>query len=260
MPPADVLAAWGVDDPVPLAGGQGSTFLCGALVLKPVLDDAETTWLASALGTLPHRADLRIIRPVPARAGQWVVAGWSAWEHLDGEHQAGRWRDVLQIADRFHRAVGKVKWSEALNRTHPWARGDAFAWSDYDISIPAALMDLVTELRGRERHVELPSQLIHGDLTNNVLFHDELPPAVIDVSPFWRPARYAKAIVVADMIGWFGVGDEALEPLADPEGVQLLTRAILFRLGSAVLLFPDDPGRLGAEVDAYRRLVTMLPT
>lgn len=144
-------------------------------------------------------------------------------------------------------------------RTHPWARGDAFAWSDYEIRIPPALTDLVTELRGRERPVELPSQLIHGDLHQQRPLHDELPPAVIDLSPFWRPARYAKAIVVADMIAWFGVGDEALESLADSQGVQLLTRAILFRIGSAVLLFADDPDRLDAEVDAYRRLVAMLP-
>ncbi len=61
------------------------------------------------------------------------------------------------------------------------------------------------------------------------------------------------------MIAWFGVGDEALESLADSQGVQLLTRAILFRIGSAVLLFADDPDRLDAEVDAYRRLVAMLP-
>ncbi len=166
---------------------------------------------------------------------------------------------MLQIADRFHGAVGNVEWARALNRMHPWARGDAFAWSDYEIRVPPTMADLVAELRDRERSVELPSQLIHGDLTNNVLFHDELPPAVIDISPFWRPARYAKAVAVADVIAWFGVGDEALESLADPEGVQLLTRAILFRLGSAVLLFPDDPDRLDAEVDAYHRLVAMLP-
>lgn len=188
--------------------------------------------------------------------GSWLVG----LEHLDGEHRAGRWQEVLHVTDMFHSALRNVAWSDALNRSHPWALGDAFAWSERCIAIPAALMDLVMELRGRARRVELPSQLIHSDLSNNVLFHDELSPAVIDISPQWRPARYAKAIVVADMIGWFGAGCEALEPLADPEGVQLLIRAVLFGIGAAVLLFPDDPGRLEAEVDTYRRIVTMLPT
>ena len=31
------------------------------------------------------------------------------------------------------------------------------------------------------------SQLIHGDLTENILFAEGLSPAVIDFSPYWRP-------------------------------------------------------------------------
>ncbi len=32
------------------------------------------------------------------------------------------------------------------------------------------------------------AQLVHRDLTGNVLFHPPLPPLVIDLSPYWlRP-------------------------------------------------------------------------
>ena len=71
----------------------------------------------------------------------------------------------------------------------------------------------------------LPHQLVHGDLLGNVLYDDSLPPAVIDVSPAWRPARYADAIVVIDALGWSDASPDVLEPLADDEGLQLLVRA-----------------------------------
>lgn len=43
-----------------------------------------------------------------------------------------------------------------------------------------------------------PSQLVHGDLSGNVLFAEGLAPAIIDFSPYWRPTSYADAIVVID--------------------------------------------------------------
>jgi hypothetical protein len=46
--------------------------------------------------------------------------------------------------------------------------------------------------------------LIHGDLTGNVLFHDELPPAIIDFTPYWRPLEFQSAVVVADALVWEG--------------------------------------------------------
>jgi hypothetical protein len=100
--------------------------------------------------------------------------------------------------------------------------------------------------------------LVHGDLLHNVMFDDDLPPAVIDVSPYWRPARYADAIIIADAIGWSGAPVDAIEPLSDPEGIQLLIRATLFRLGSAVVLCEHDPPRLNAELGAYEQIASAL--
>ena len=73
-------------------------------------------------------------------------------------------------------------------------------------------------------------QLVHGDLGGNVLLHDSLPPAVIDVSPYWRPTGYADAIVVADAVAWEGAGDDLVERLLRRQGEQLLLRAVLFRV------------------------------
>ena len=56
----------------------------------------------------------------------------------------------------------------------------------------------------RPSPVTAPSQLIHGDLSGNVLFHAELPPAIIDFAACWRPVAFASAIVVADALVWEG--------------------------------------------------------
>jgi hypothetical protein len=45
---------------------------------------------------------------------------------------------------------------------------------------------------------DLP-QLVHGDLTDNVLFHDELSPG-IDFVPYWHPTEYAIAIIATDAV------------------------------------------------------------
>lgn len=107
--------------------------------------------------------------------------------------------------------------------------------------------------------MEDPScQLVHGDLGGNILFHPQLPPAVIDVSPFWRPKRYADAIVVADAIAWAGADLRSLEPVCDPVGVQMTLRAVLFRLGAAAIIFHGHDERLGVEVAAYQPIARAL--
>lgn len=254
-----MLTAWGLAHAEPLDGGQGTSWRGGDTVLKPVLDEREATWVASVLHDLQVPDDLRVIRPAAAVDGRWVVDGWSAWHWLDGEHDPSRWREVLDIADRFGECAATVGRSPALERTHAWAVGDAFAWDERMLDVPPSMRSITDELEGRRTSLDLPSQLVHGDLCNNVLFHPELPPAVIDVSPFWRPARYSAAIVAADLVGWFGGTRETLDRFGDPVGAQLLVRATLFRLGSAIVLCADAPDRLAAETAAYARLLAMLP-
>jgi uncharacterized protein (TIGR02569 family) len=257
-PSPEVLAAWSVREQRSLAGGQGTAIATGDLVLKPVEDEREAAWLADVLDALPHRDDLRVLRPVRAGDGRWVVDGWSAFEHLDGAERAGDWRSALDVSDRFHELVGAVPWSPALELDHAWAVGDAFAWDERALPVPAAVGDIAERLLAHRAPIEEPFQLVHGDLCNNILFHDRLPPAVIDISPYWRPKRYADAIVVIDSIGWFGAGPEAIDGFGDDVGRQHLVRATLFRLGAEILLVDGDDGRLAAGAGAYERILAVL--
>jgi hypothetical protein len=106
---------------------------------------------------------------------------------------------------------------------------------------------VVAPLLASRRSVDLPRQVVHADLGGNVLFHPALAPGVIDISPFWRPAAYADAIVVADAVAWHGAGDDLVEHLLTQQGDQLLLRAVLFRVAT-------DP----AEVVPYGKLISLL--
>jgi uncharacterized protein (TIGR02569 family) len=244
-PPRSVLDAWAVTDPQPLAGGRGEAFRAGDVVLKPAGEPVPSAWLAATLAGLDVDDGVRVVRPVRSVTGRWVVDGWAAWRWLEGEHRPGRWEAVLATSERFHRAVAGVGWSRAMVASHRWAVADRVAWGERSVELPHRVRPLVA----RRRPVELPCQLIHGDLGGNVLFHDLLPPAVIDVSPYWRPAGYADAIVVADAVAWEGAGDELVERLLRRQGDQLLLRAVLFRVAV------DH-----RDVDAFGRVVELLET
>ncbi len=259
LPPSlEVCAAFDGGEVRQLPGGQGTTFTNGEVVLKPVLDEREAEWLAAVLDALPRLDDLRVIRPVAAVDGRWVVDGWAAYEHLEGSERAGDWQAALDVSHRFHTLVASVPWSPVLDRDHAWAIGDAFAWGERELSVPARFGSAFGRLRSQREPVDETSQLIHGDLGNNILFHDELPPAVIDVSPFWRPTQYADAITVIDSIAWFGAAGDALVPFSNPVGRQFLIRAVFFRLGAALVLAGEDEDRLLSEVAAYEGLLDSL--
>ena len=132
------------------------------------------------------------------------------------------------MSARFYQAVAAVRWSPAVVASHRWAVADRVAWGEADADLPA----LVEPLLARQRPVDLPCQLVHGDLGGNVLFADSQPPAVIDVSPYWRPAGYADAIVVADAVAWAGADHNLVERLLSQQGEQLLLRAVLFRVAT----------------------------
>ena len=76
------------------------------------------------------------------------------------------------------------------------------------------------------------AQLIHADMAGNVLFDSNSgePPAIIDLTLYWRPARYAEAIIVADGLTWHGKGTELIQFYGvDELGKQMLVRALYWR-------------------------------
>ena len=232
-PPPGVLVAFQLPDgsAVPLNGGQGRAWRVGNTVLKPAdLSAQELEWQAEILPRL-HCPEVRLAAPLRATDGSLIVQGWTAWPLLSGQHEPARWLEIIHAGETFHRATALLNKPDFLRgRNHRWAQADRMAWGEQPLLEGPYTLE-TAELLGYLKPVTAPNQLIHGDLTGNVLLSQEYPPAIIDLSLYWRPADYGTAIVVADAMIWQGADDHLLRQVATgrPEFVQCFLRALLFR-------------------------------
>ena len=289
-PSPAVLASFGASAgvaPVPLPGGQGTAWRAGELVLKPAGDPRVAHWTAGLYLSLSGGQDPGFRVPRPLRtvagndaAGDWIAAGpgpgastetsaetWVAWQWLPGEpaNWAGRsplWPRLIAASRAFHAALaGRAAPPWLGTDGSPWTTGDQVAWGERDpgsvlADAPEPLAGQLRSLLAALRPVRLPAQLIHGDLGGNVLFADGEPPAVIDFSPYWRPAGLALAVAAVDALMWSGADPAILGQLAIQAGYgtadfsQLLARALVYRLVTEVIFRRGDPAGLGAAARA----------
>jgi uncharacterized protein (TIGR02569 family) len=271
-PGPEVLASFGASaDPVSLPGGDGTAWRAGEVVLKPAGDPRVARWTADlyrgldSLGPLTARRDpgFRVPRPLGTAAGDWVAGdpvtgAWVAWQWLSGEPAdwAGVspfWPRLIAASQAFHAALAGRPAPPWLGQDgSQWTVGDQVAWGERDpgsvlAAAPGPLGRQLRSLLAALQPVRLPAQLIHGDLGGNVLFADGEPPAVIDFSPYWRPAGLALAVAAVDALTWSGADPAILDELAGqlelsrPEWGQLLARAHVGRLVTEVVFRRGDP-------------------
>ena len=244
-PASSVLEAFGISGTlVSLDGGRGTSWRAGDAVFKPLDRSVESlAWQAEVFSSL-SRDGFRVSTPLRAADGSFVVEGWSAGEALDGRHEKGRWPEIIAVGERFHAAMSGVPRPDFISGyTDPWAIGDRVAWGELPASDFAHVKHL-TRLASALKPVEAKSQLIHGDLTGNVLFDERLPPAIIDLAPYWRPPAYASAIIVGDALVWEGADETILDAVAHIEDFnQHLLRALIYRAVTDRLFRLDEPIR-----------------
>lgn len=249
----------------PLGGGQGRSWSAGRLVLKPVDDVIEAEWVGDVLSSLMENG-FRINRPVRSDGGTWTVDGWSAWEKLAGEHdRSDRWSEILQAADALNAALtGLARPAFLAERTHAWAVADRVAWEEQPLVVVHDLLrPLAERLYAHVRPDDNPSQVIHGDLTGNVLLAPGLPPGVIDFTPYWRPPRFSSAVVVVDALLWHAAAPSLIAALPGADRTSVLARAALFRLiasdRSAVTMEPGvADARVRAAASDHSRVLELL--
>ncbi|WP_420037673.1 aminoglycoside phosphotransferase [Streptomyces sp. cg28] len=267
VPPLVVLDAFGVTgSAVPLTGGQGRSVLVGGYVFKPAEGaDDELEWATALFENLVPRGGFRVPPPLRAADGRCAVDGWTASTFVTGRAgPQGRWGDVLNAGRAFHAALRGVAQPDFLDRrTHPWAVADRVAWGEREAHVVDDLAAPLSTLLDLRRPVDQSAaQLVHGDLTGNVLLAPGRVPAVIDFSPYWRPPLFAEAVVVADGLLWFGLPPGLLAAHEHPDWPQMLVRAIVFRLvahsesvrprGRAA---PGEAERFVRAADAVARVV-----
>ena len=267
-PPPAVLAAYGVTGPpMRLTGGQGTSFRAGDLVLKPHTDPELAQWWFNVTATI-DTDDIVVPPPIPDRHGRLAVNSWSATRWVPGDPvdpsdtTTEPWLAVLNAARTLHQVLAGQLRPEFLSRRHDrWAVADRTAWGEGSQPLGPRTRELIAVATPLLIDEQLPAQLIHGDLSGNVLLDPTGPPAVIDIAPYWRPALYADAIVVIDALLWWDT-DPTLIDVAHPTGIDdeiwisLLTRAWMFRL-----LAYDESTRTPSpvvthELDKYRNVLT----
>ena len=246
-----VAAAFGLrGEPLPLSGGQRTAWRFGDAVLKPLdTEPAFLQWQERLLRRLDGRDDFRVAPPLRSVAGELVVGGWTAWRFEPGCHRRARWPEIIRLAGQFADAVTDVPRPALLDqRQDRWAIGDRVAWAELawqDVIAPTGPpVNHLATLAAACRPIRARSQLIHGDLTGNVLFADGRPPLILDISPYWRPVAFSAAIVVADALVFEGAEASLVGQLSDdPDAAQYLLRALMFRAVVDRLARPDEPLR-----------------
>lgn len=250
-PPPHVCATFGLRDrePVPLGAEWEVGWRLGDVVLSPVVDAGRAAWSARVRETLVVEG-VRLARPVRSTDGRYVVSGWRADTFVEGEPES-RHDEVVSLSGRLHAATAQLDRPRFLAHAPaaPYQGGDLFLAADHSAwdaqptrvlraQIPedptqGALrsLELIGQLGTLRRQVSSPNQLVHGDLFGTVLFSGNLAPAITDITPYWRPAGWAAAVVVVDSLAWGGADDGLIGRWEDiPEWPQMLLRALMFRL------------------------------
>ena len=228
-----MLQAFGVEKPARrLRGGQGSSWVADGLVFKADGGPVHQ-WLGRSLDDVVTDG-VRLSLPVPARDGAWVRRGWAATQWVEGGEPdysaASTWIEIIEAGRAFHRAVAHLARPDCLDtRTDRWAIADRAVWGESRIHFLPELVDLAGRLEAALEPMGEP-QIVHADLTRNVLFAPALAPAVIDISPYWRPPAYAEGVVVADALCWHGASAALLEQTGVSGAA--VARALLFRMAT----------------------------
>ncbi len=230
QPPESVLEAFAVSGvAVKLEGGQGSTYRVGDTVLKPAFGVEEAEWVADVYATI-KQTGFRVPLPLVSSAGRWVFEGWTAWEYLEGSTLLGeRYDERISASQAFHKALADCPRPAFLDdRDDPWSQADRIVWENAEWQPHQRVAEVYEHLQSCVRPLTLHQQIIHGDISGNMLYKAGEPLAVIDFSPYWRPAAYAEALFCVDAVLWERAPWSLVTPT--PTFLQLTVRAALRRL------------------------------
>ncbi|HEY0736546.1 MAG TPA: phosphotransferase [Herpetosiphonaceae bacterium] len=247
------LERWFVlDGPVArLPGGEGRTYRAGDVIYRRDANAEENAFIVELYRSIEQRG-FRVPLPLRSTSGAWTTAeGWTAWTFVSGQPATiADLEQVIPAIQSFHRVLARVARPAYLDRRDsPYDRADRLAWSDAP-EVDDRFAALIAPLMQRKRALpDLGCQLIHGDLNEqNILVAPGQPPALIDMTPYWRPAPFALAVLAF----WIGPyrGDAAVLRLFAqiPAFDQMLIRMAL-----RTIFVSQEFARLGAEIGDVER-------
>lgn len=259
-PQKDILEAFHLSGkPTLLSGGQRTTWLVKDAILKPIEDEIVTNYVADIMRSIAEDG-FRVARPLQAMNGSWIYKGWCAYKRIEGEHAKDRWEEKIAICKAFHKALSQYPHPDFFDKgTDRYTIADKIAWQELPLSAHQKVMSILQKLASLIRPINAQNQLIHGDFTGNILFQKGVLPGVIDFSPYWRPANYAIAIMVADAIVWEGADESIFALVSDiPDIYQLIVRAEIGRIIQVDRLFEKEGIDKRGEAEDHIKLIDIL--
>lgn len=255
MIPLEVLDAfWLPHTAVPLPGGQGNSWRVWDFVLKPHEESYE--WISLMVNQLKP-VDFRVSYHHKSLLGSFTYKGWWCTQFLEGNEVTGRIQEKYAVARSLHDLFAAIEKPRNWHPSDsPWSRAHEVVWGERELpqNIHPQIYRSIQPVIDALKPLQLKNQIIHGDLCWNILFHEKLPPLVIDFSLDYRPREYAEAILIADAIAWENGGKEAYS-LLPPDSKQVLLRACLFRLLTKAFLRPDNYDSFQRESAGYMPII-----
>ncbi|MBU6500768.1 MAG: hypothetical protein KGJ89_04895 [Patescibacteria group bacterium] len=232
-PDKSIAEAFGSDEElIRLEGGQGTSYVSGNIVLKPSVNINKESWVADTFDKLLESNDVRFARPIRSIDKSWSYKNYVAWSFLKGEHAKGKYRQKLSASQAFHRLLKDIERPGFFDfPPNSWSAADQVVWVKQKFNYDKEFLDLINQITPHLKPLDLPNQLVHGDLSGNFLLGENLPPAIIDFSPVWAPNGFAEGVLLADAIAWEDAAPESLEIFnLIPDIHQFAWRGVLRRI------------------------------
>lgn len=246
-----------------LKGGQGTSYKSGNIVLKPSDGEQESIWMAELFSNLPGVDGVRLAKPIKSTNGTWIHEGYVAWTFLEGEHVKGHYDKKLTASVAFHSLLKNIPYPDYLkNLENPWAVANREVWEKQEYKYDEEFLVLINQITKRLVPLHLASQLIHGDLSGNILLHNNVSPAIIDFSPAWAPNGFAEGIMLADAIAWEHADLEDLHVFKEiPNIAQLSLRGVLRRIieqAEHIKWFNKDKAQAIEEANQFKKAIDII--
>ena len=250
-PSSDVLNHFGISNQAQrLPGGQNTTWIADNIVLKPTTRNNHYEEWTFRIQSLLSGCQVGFRVAEPLQIGEtFVYKGWTAVHLLTGIEDNdlhARIHEIVQASRAIHTVLADLVMEPPAMlelRSDRWCYADKFAWDEVTVQdIPnfdagfyerelRSYVERLNTLKRESRPKNVVCQLVHGDLSGNILFSPDEQPAILDFDYYWRPVEYAVAIFLADGMTWQGFSIEEVKVVGwDELRYEMLVRALIFRI------------------------------
>lgn len=243
---------------IPIIGGQNTSVRVKNTVLKPTEDAIHAEVLLTIIDSIQPKG-YRLSKPVKSNKGTFVSHGWMCTQFEPGHEVIGYVKEKLQVARLFHQDLSIINFNDLPFTNNPWSRAHKVAWqvtelpTETHFEIRQIIKELLLKVRLKEYYT---CQIVHADLSGNILFDEVLSPLIIDFSPTVAPVEYAEAILVCDCIAWQGSKVSDIDMLLNNEfNNEMIIRAVVFRLTVEAIFSGNDLNRFIQQYVLFKPII-----